>query len=190
MGTKSLAVRNSPRGTENQTATRRSGWDQLWEELSKKVLYPQQTLEFTSGVLGTGGYINNTVVNEKRPGNRFGCSEEAYSTGRLLRSFLPPQDFILSQAPDQRGSAPPSCQVTYCPTRSPQVCTSSNPCFGLQHFLSVNHDSLPWQGLSPPRFLNAFSANSYPLSVVNTCQLLPASDFLPLPLRFLSQQLS
>jgi hypothetical protein len=53
----------------------------------------------------------------------------------------------------------------------------------------VNHDSLPWQG-PRPRFLNAFSANSYPLSVVITCQLLPASDFLPLPLCFLSQQLS
>lgn len=105
LGNEEPGCEELPEGAENQTATRRSGWDQLWEELSKKVLYPQQTLEFSSGVLGTGDYITNTVVNEKRPGNRFGCSEEAYSTGRLLRSFLPPQDFILSRAPDQRGSA-------------------------------------------------------------------------------------
>lgn len=148
------------RGTENQTATRRSGWDQLWEELSKKVLYPQQRLEFMSGFLGTGNYFNNTVVNEKRPGNTFGCSEEAYSTGRFLRYPFSHSTTGLSRAPDQRGSTHPSCQATYCPKRSRQICTSSNPCSGLQHFPSVNHDSLPWQGLSP-RFLNAFSANSY-----------------------------
>lgn len=114
------------------------------------------------------------------------CSEDAQPGGRFLRLLFSHPWTPFRVKPHTRGSAHHSCQARHRATPGPSPTCVLAP----QHFPSVNHDNLHWQGPPPPRFLNAFSANSYLLSVPITSQLLPASDFLPLPLCFLSQKLS
>lgn len=106
------------------------------------------------------------------------------SGGRFLRHlFSHPWTPVPESSPTSQGQP---ITVARLLTALCQAWTSSNLCSGLPHFPSVNHDSLPWQG-PRLRFLNAFSASSYPFSVVMTRQLLPSfrlftsSSLLPQP---------